>query len=96
MNTYFVYILASKKHGTLYIGVTNNLYRRVWEHKQGLVEGFTKQYKVNQLVWFDQTNDIGEAIQREKQIKVWKRAWKIRIIEELNPTWKDLYNQLEL
>ena len=90
MNTYFVYILASKRNGTLYIGVTNDLKRRLHEHKQGLVEGFTKEYSVNRLVWYDQTNAIEEAIVREKQLKKWNRQWKIRLIEELNPNWNDL------
>jgi putative endonuclease len=94
MNTYYVYILASKRNGTLYIGVTNDLIRRVSEHKSGLVPGFTKTYGVNILVWFDQCNNIAVAIQREKQMKAWKRAWKIRLIEEANKEWKDLYQQL--
>ncbi len=90
MKTYFIYILASKRNGTLYIGVTNDLKRRLHEHKQGLVAGFTKEYSVNRLVWYDQTNAVEEAIVREKQLKKWNRQWKIRLIEELNPSWKDL------
>ncbi len=94
MKDYFVYILASKKNGTLYIGVTNNLLRRVWEHKNGLVEGFTKKYNVKQLIYFEQTNSVEEAILREKQIKKWNRQWKFRLIEKMNPTWIDLYKQV--
>ncbi len=88
--TYFVYILASKKDGVLYTGVTNELRRRLMEHKQGLVPGFTKRYNVKHLVWYDQTNDIREAIKKEKQMKAWKRAWKVELIEKGNPDWKDL------
>ena len=87
---YYVYILASKKHGTLYIGVTNNLIKRVFEHKNDLVEGFTKKYGVHQLVYFEQTGNINSAITKEKQIKKWRRQWKIELIEEKNPEWKDL------
>lgn len=93
MNTYYVYILASKRNGTLYIGVTNDLIRRVSEHKAGM-PGFTKKYGVKRLVWFDQCDDIGVAIQREKQMKAWHRDWKIRLIEEANPEWKDLYGEI--
>ena len=91
MNQYYVYILASKRNGTLYTGVTNDLIRRVTEHKNGQVEGFTKKYQVNQLVFYEDTNDIDTAITREKQLKRWKRAWKLRLIEESNPEWRDLY-----
>jgi putative endonuclease len=91
MYYYYIYILASRKNGVLYIGVTNNLLRRVYEHKQNLVEGFTRTYNVHKLVYFEQTDDIHAAIQREKQLKKWKREWKMRIIEEFNPEWKDLY-----
>ncbi len=87
---YYVYILASKRNGTLYIGVTNDLQRRLYEHKAGLIDGFTKKYGVDMLVHFEETNDIHVAIQREKQLKKWNRAWKIRLIEETNPGWKDL------
>ena len=85
-----VYILASQRNGTLYIGVTNDLKRRVYEHKNGLVEGFTKKYHVALLVWYEQTTDIYSAIRREKQLKKWNRAWKLRLIEENNPEWHDL------
>ena len=90
----YVYILASGKNGTLYTGVTRDLIRRIYEHKSGVVEGFTKKYKVNQLVWFDHSESIIAAIQREKQIKAWRRAWKIQLIEQTNPHWNDLYPAL--
>jgi putative endonuclease len=90
----YVYILASGKNGTLYTGVTRDLIRRVYEHKSGVVEGFTKKYKVDQLVWFDHSESIIAAIQREKQIKAWKRDWKIQLIEQANPYWQDLYPAL--
>jgi putative endonuclease len=89
--SYWVYILASKIGGTLYIGVTNNLVRRVYEHKMELAEGFTKKYKVHRLVYFEQYSDIENAIVREKRLKKWNRAWKVKLIEELNPNWDDLY-----
>ncbi|MHB8105220.1 MAG: GIY-YIG nuclease family protein [Dehalococcoidales bacterium] len=91
MNSYCVYILASKRNGTLYIGVTNDLVRRVAEHKSGECDGFTKKYKVNQLVFFEDTSDVYAAITREKQLKKWKRSWKLRLIEENNSEWRDLY-----
>ncbi|MGO9173914.1 MAG: GIY-YIG nuclease family protein [Rhodomicrobium sp.] len=91
---YYVYFLASKLGGTLYVGVTNDLVRRVYEHKEGNVEGFTKKYGVTQLVYFEAHTDIEAAIQREKQIKRWNRAWKVRLIEEKNPNWDDLYNSI--
>ncbi len=90
----YVYILASKKHGTLYIGVTRDLIRRVYEHKSGFVSGFSKQYQVNRLVWFQQCDSIIAAIQLEKQMKAWKRDWKIQLIEHTNPYWQDLYPTL--
>jgi putative endonuclease len=91
---YYGYILASKIGGTLYVGVTNNLIRRVFEHKSGTVEGFTEKYAVHHLVYFEQFDDIENAIQREKRIKKWNRNWKIRLIEESNPNWSDLYPNL--
>ena len=94
MNTYYVYILCSKRNGTLYIGVTSNLIKRVYEHKQNLVEGFTKKYNVKNLVYYENTSDVKAAIQREKQLKKWKRAWKIELIEKNNPTWDDLFYSL--
>ena len=89
-----VYILASKRNGTLYIGVTSCLEKRVWEHKNGLVEGFTKKYGVHSLVWYELHDTMKSAIGREKAIKNWKRPWKIRLIEEMNPTWADLYGSV--
>ena len=88
---YYVYILASERNGTLYIGMTNNLARRVWEHRQGSVEGFTKRYNVHRLVYCESFARPLEAIQREKRLKKWNRAWKVRLIESANPDWKDLY-----
>jgi putative endonuclease len=92
--TYFVYILASKKNGTLYIGVTNDLLRRTYEHRNGLIEGFTKKYGVHRLVYFEDCGDISAAIVREKQLKFWKRKWKIELIESFNPEWRDLYDEI--
>jgi len=89
-----VYILASKKNGTLYVGVTSDLVKRVWEHKQDVVEGFTRKYLVHNLVYFEQHEDMVQAIQREKQIKKWNRAWKIELIEEANSTWRDLWSEI--
>lgn len=86
-----VYILASQRNGTLYIGVTSDPIKRVWEHKHGAVEGFTRKYRVHALVYFEQHARMEEAIVREKQIKKWNRAWKLRLIEESNPEWRDLY-----
>jgi putative endonuclease len=94
MRSYCVYILASGKYGTLYIGVTNELYRRIPEHKGRMIEGFTKKYNVNQLVYFEESDDITTAIEREKQLKNWKRDWKIKLIESVNPQWNDLYDEL--
>jgi putative endonuclease len=92
--SYAVYLLASRPRGTLYVGVTNDLLRRVWQHKEGLVAGFTSKYAVKTLVWFEQTESIEAAITREKQIKKWNRAWKIELIETTNPGWRDLYAEL--
>jgi putative endonuclease len=94
MTQYYVYILASKKNGTLYIGMTNDLRRRVYEHKNHLIDGFTKKYNVDRLVYFKMTNDPQNAIIREKRLKKWKRQWKIDLIEQMNPEWKDLYFEL--
>jgi len=88
---YHVYILASKPNGTLYTGVTNNIARRVWQHKRGLIEGFTKKYGVHRLVYCEVFARPKDAIQREKRLKKWNRAWKIQLIESTNPEWKDLY-----
>jgi putative endonuclease len=91
---YYVYILASKKHGTLYIGVTSDLVKRIHEHKNDLIEGFTQKYSVHELVYFEDTESVESAIVREKQLKKWNRAWKIRLIEKRNPEWRDLYADL--
>ena len=88
---YWVYILASKPNGTLYIGMTNHLVRRTWQHREGLVEGFTKKYSVHRLVYCESFERPMDAIRREKRLKKWNRAWKIRLIESVNPGWKDLY-----
>ena len=93
-HTYFLYILASRKNGTLYVGVTNQLLRRVQEHREGLLLGFTKKYAVKLLVYFEVHNDINEAIAREKRIKRWLRVWKINLIEQKNPQWRDLWLEL--
>lgn len=94
MKQYYVYIMASKKNGTLYIGMTNDLTRRVWQHKNNVHEGFTKRYSVHSLVYFELTTDVQAAIAREKQLKKWNRQWKIDLIEEGNPDWVDLYETL--
>jgi putative endonuclease len=87
MKEYYVYILASSRNGTLYIGVTSDLPKRVYEHKYGIIDGFTKKYNVHILVYYEAHDNIEEAITREKQIKKWERAWKMRLIEEMNPEW---------
>ena len=89
-----VYMLASKRNGTLYVGVTSDLVKRVWEHKNNVVEGFTRQYNVHMLVWYEVHETMESAIAREKAIKEWKRVWKIRRVEEVNPEWKDLYETI--
>jgi putative endonuclease len=94
MKTYFVYIMASKKNGTLYIGVTSDLARRVWQHKNNAHDGFTKKYGVHRLVWYEVHREVTDAIQREKQMKKWCRQWKINLIEQENPDWRDLYDEL--
>ena len=90
MKEYYVYIMASKRNGTIYVGVTNNLRKRIYEHKNKLFKGFTEKYNVNKLVWYERSDDISFAIQREKQIKHWKRKWKLELIEKDNPFWNDL------
>ena len=94
MKQFCVYLLASGKNGTLYCGVTSDLVKRVWEHKQSVVEGFTERYGVKKLVWFEVHETAESAITREKQIKKWNRAWKIELIESSNPEWKDLSESL--
>ena len=91
---YFVYILASRRNGTLYIGVTNDLLKRVHQHKERLVPGFTHKYNVHMLVYYEKYSEIYSAIEREKRLKKWNRQWKINLIESVNPDWKDLYNGL--
>ncbi len=90
----YVYILASGRDSTLYTGVASDLVKRIYEHKSRIVEGFTSRFNVDKLVWFERTNSIESAITREKQIKVWKRAWKIEWIEKSNPYWNDLYAEI--
>ncbi len=90
----YVYIITNKRNGTLYTGVTSNLKKRIYEHKEGLAEGFSKTYHLKCLVWYEVHDDINEAILREKRIKKWERIWKLRMIEEMNPEWNDLYNTL--
>jgi putative endonuclease len=91
---YFVYILASKRNGTLYIGMTDNLISRVYQHKTVVTDGFTKKYKVDKLVYYQQGSDVNKIIAREKQLKKWNRAWKLSLIEQFNPEWKDLFSQI--
>lgn len=94
--TYYVYILTSKRNGTLYTGVTNDLERRMYEHKEKIVPGFTKRYNVTLLVYYEMHEDITTAIEREKQLKKWNRVWKLRLIEKYNPQWIDLHNNREI
>ena len=91
---YYIYILASKPYGTLYIGVTNDLIRRVWEHRNDFVEGFTKRYGVHMLVYYERCESIESAITGEKQLKKWKRRWKLDLVEKTNPSWKDFYHEI--
>jgi putative endonuclease len=91
---YFVYIMASRRNGTLYVGMTNNLLRRVWEHREGLIEGFTSEYRVKHLVYFETFEDVHAAIHRETRLKKWKRQWKIDLIQRENVEWDDLYEKM--
>jgi putative endonuclease len=91
---YYVYLLASRKHGTLYVGVTNNLVRRIYQHKTHAVRGFSSRYNVHLLVWFESYDDPESAIAREKEIKKWRREWKVNLIEQSNPEWIDLYESI--
>ena len=93
-NEYWVYILASRRNGTLYTGVTNDIVRRVWEHREGLIPGFTSRYGVKTLVWCEEYRYVNDAIAREKAIKSWPRQWKINLIEKDNPTWDDLFEHI--
>lgn len=90
----WVYILASQRNGTLYIGVTNDLARRIHEHREGMIPGFTKKYRVRMLVWYCRFEDIRSAISEEKRLKAWKRRWKLELIERENPSWRDLYDDI--
>lgn len=92
--SFFVYVLASKPNGVLYIGVTSDLVKRIHQHRSGEVDGFTKKYNVKQLVFFEEHADSEAAIKREKQLKKWKRDWKVELIEKSNPTWRDLYHDI--
>ncbi len=92
--SYFVYIMANRQIGTLYVGMTNDLIKRVYQHKSDSIDGFTKKYQLHTLVYYEQTDDALSAIGREKQLKKWLRAWKIELIEGMNPSWRDLYDDL--
>ena len=94
MKNYYVYIVTNKSRGTLYTGMSNNLVRRSYEHRNSLVEGFTKKYKLKRLVYFEVFNRVEDAINREKRLKKWNRQWKIELIENVNPNWNDLYERL--
>ena len=94
MKTFYVYLLCSKRNGTLYVGVISDLVKRVYEHKNDLVDGFAKKYNVHRLVWYELHESAESAITREKQIKKWKRAWKLKLIEQTNPKWIDLYENI--
>ena len=91
---FYVYMLASDRNGTLYVGVTSDIVKRVWQHKEGFVEGFTKEYGIKQLVWYEQHDSAEAAITREKQLKKWNRAWKVELIQTMNPYWNDLYEDI--
>jgi putative endonuclease len=93
MSNYFVYILSNKRNGTLYTGFTSDLLSRVYAHKNDVVKGFTKKYGIHKLVYFEQYDDYDAALQREKQIKEWKRSWKLELIEKVNPLWQDLWDE---
>jgi putative endonuclease len=92
--SFFVYILASRRNGTLYIGMTDNLVRRLWEHRNGLIPGFTKKYGVKMLAWYESHETRESAFQRERQLKKWNRAWKLRLIGEMNPQWRDFADEV--
>jgi len=94
MKQYFIYLLTNKRNGTLYTGVTSNLVKRIWEHKNKVVEGFTQKYDLDKLVYYEAYNDPENAILREKNIKKWNRSWKIELIEKDNPDWNDLYESI--
>ncbi len=93
-HSYYVYMMTNKRNGTLYTGVSKDLVRRVYEHKHGILQGFTKRYGLKMLVWFEHHTDVSEAIKREKNIQAWKRQWKLEMIEKSNPNWNDLYEEI--
>jgi len=93
-NSYYVYILTNERNGTLYVGMTSSLPKRIWEHKNGVIDGFTKAYVTKFLVYYEVHNDVNEAIRREKRLKRWDRKWKLELIETNNPQWNDLYDQV--
>jgi putative endonuclease len=92
--SFYVYLLASRRNGTLYVGMTDNLARRIWMHRTGVLAGFTKQYGVKMLVWYEQHETRESAFARERQVKKWNRAWKLKLIEHSNPTWRDCYDDI--
>ena len=94
MKAGYVYMLASKRNGTLYIGVTSDLQQRVWQHREGIIEGYSKRYGCKTLAWYSQFDDLQEARSKELQMKEWNRLWKLRVIEEMNPEWDDLFESL--
>ena len=94
--SFFVYILASRRNGTLYIGMTDHLMQRIWQHRTGVIPGFTKQYGVKTLVWYEQHETRESALTRERQLKKWNRSWKLKLIVRMNPAWRDLWNDLSL
>jgi putative endonuclease len=94
--SFFVYILASQRNGTLYIGMTDNLMQRIWQHRTEVIPGFTKQYGVKTLVWYEQHETRESALTRERQLKKWNRSWKLKLIVRMNPAWRDLWNDLSL
>jgi putative endonuclease len=94
--SFFVYILASRRNGTLYIGMTDDLLRRVWQHQTGTIQGFTRQYRVKTLVWYEQHETRESALMRERQLKKWNRIWKLQLIEQMNPAWRDLRADLSM
>jgi len=94
MKSGWIYMLTNKRNGTLYIGVSRNLGQRIWQHREGMIEGFTKRYGLKMLVWHQHFDDLQDARRREVQMKEWKRAWKIELIEAMNPEWRDLYSDL--
>ena len=92
--SFYVYLLASRRNGTLYLGMTDNLAQRIWMHRTETLPGFTKQYGVKMLVWYEQHETRESAFSRERQIKKWNRAWKLKLVEQMNPTWRDLYDDI--